>query len=91
MTMNRTDTFWHDHYRMNQYAPAAQHISDAIDEAAKGVMETLAAHGFKTCNLDGAESMVAAITRYLYESNGYAILDNAGDIADALQVAHNAA
>ena len=85
--MNRESTFWHNHYRMNRNAPACEHISHAVDEAADGVMQTLRAHGFKASNGDEAEEMVAAITRYLYQSNGYATLNEAGGVADALEEA----
>ena len=62
--MNRDDKQWHDTY---ERLPEA--IRGEIDAAYKQCAKVLRSGGMDLCNSDGAEAFVAAMTRYVVESN----------------------
>jgi hypothetical protein len=65
--------YFHDLYERcdaaQHYQPAAQRIGNLIDKTATAVMGNFRLEGFTADNADAAEDMVAAITRYFFQSN----------------------
>lgn len=71
MSMTQQDTEWHKlyaRYRENPSSPRETEIADAVDEAWSAVRLTLNSADIRTSNSDPAECLVAAIMRYVVES-----------------------
>jgi hypothetical protein len=89
--MNTIDTrAWHARYAaldaladQERLAPLRD-IKGAIDGAWDAIAEAFKAHGYTANNSDGAEEVVAVLTRYLFLSNAENdLIDHASLLIDA--------